>query len=264
MQVVFYFADYDRQYQAVKNGEVDLGFTLAGWLEENAPQDIMDLHILSIDQNISYQGEPYPFVTSTQVVPSPGLSAGPNITWFLKKKILEALMDLTESHPASKAAGISTFTMASSLDLTRMLAQNSGVLKRIGSDAVCVTPFDQPQNFIICPDGFIPEEPDAIKIGCKRKGLPCPPGLLCVCRPCIPVLAVNVFPWQVVLGMCVALFSAGLLLTLGWRVTLEVAEAVEGPESGSYRSRGSDSRKADIYSDEEDGGSSRRARAGRF
>ncbi len=54
--------------------------------------------------------------------------------------------------------------------------------------------------------------------------LPPAKGLECVCRPCIPVLAVNVFPWQVVPGLCTALFAAGLFLSLGWRATLEVAE----------------------------------------
>ena len=238
---MFYLSDYTRQMEAVQRDEIDVGFLLAGWLEANAPQNIPLLQLLGVKQ-LDFQAERYPFITSTDLVAAWGLSAASYIPWSLRQQVLTALSALNASHKAAQSGGIATFTLASSLELTRKVGENAGVLVHEGSSAFCHSPFQPPHEFIVCPEGFVKDSPEAIEHGCERKGLHCPRGLLCLCRPCIPVLAVNVFPWQVVLGMCVALFAAGLFLTLGWRATLEVADVVRASPS-VYRGRRRDSGK---------------------
>ena len=211
---------------AVLRDEVDMGFLLTGWLEANYPQNIplFQLHEL---KTLNYQSEPYPFLTSTELVPAFGLSSAPSVPWSLQQRILNALTSLNATHKAAQSAGIATFTLAASYESTRKVGLHVGVIVQDGlghGETHCHSPFQKAYEIIMCPDGFVKESEEAVEIGCKRRGLYCPKGLECVCRPCIPVLAVNVFPWQVVLGLCAALFAAGLLLTLGWRATLELSD----------------------------------------
>jgi hypothetical protein len=101
----------------------------------------------------------------------------------------------------------------------------------------CHTVFQEPSVWIKCSEGYVQDSDEAVEIGCRRQGLPCPEGLSCMCQPCIPVLAINMFPWQVVLGLCVALFASALGLTLGWRGALDLADDW-GPPSRPARKRG--------------------------
>ena len=230
--MIFYQGDYLRQMEAVQRGEVDLGFMLGGWMEANYPQNIPLFNTLAT-KRVVYQSEPYPFLTSTEVVPAFGLSASPDIPWTLQQEILTALAALNATSPAALSAGIARFTLSASYEPARRVGQDVGVLYAAGPEnTTCHSPFEDPYAFVFCPPGFVRDSPAAIDAGCARRGLYCPPGLVCLCRPCIPVLAVNVFPWQVVLGLCVALFAAGLLLSLGWRAALEAPHV---PLPGSRR-----------------------------
>ena len=113
------------------------------------------------------------------------------IPWSLRQQVLTALSALNASHKPAQAGEIATFTLTSSLELTRKVGENAGVLVHDGSSAFCHSPFQEPHEFIVCPEGFVKDSQAAIELGCERMGLHCPRGLLCVCRPCIPVLAVN-------------------------------------------------------------------------
>ena len=200
-----------------------MGFMLSGWMEANYPQNIPLFQQHEI-KHVSYQSEAYPFLTSTELVPAFGLSAAPHIPWTLQQQVMTALSALNASHPASMSAGISRFTLAASYEPARKVGRGVGVIVENDTSTTCHSPFEEPHAFILCPPGFVKDSPKAIDISCQRRGLPCPPGLVCVCRPCIPVLAVNVFPWEVVLGLCAALFATGLFLSLGWRATMDAAE----------------------------------------
>jgi ABC-type phosphate/phosphonate transport system substrate-binding protein len=88
-QVVFYQSDYTRQMEAVLRGEVDVAFMLSGWMEANYPQNIPLFQLLGPKQ-VSYQSETYPFLTSTEIVPSYGVSAAPYIPWVLQQQVYNA------------------------------------------------------------------------------------------------------------------------------------------------------------------------------
>uniref|UniRef100_A0A7S0QGB5 Uncharacterized protein n=1 Tax=Cryptomonas curvata TaxID=233186 RepID=A0A7S0QGB5_9CRYP len=216
-QVIFYQGDFARQMNAVLSGEADIGFLLTGWIEANFPQNIPLLEILEAKQ-IEYQSERYPFLTSTELVPSFGLSTAPQTPWTLQQNVLSALSALNATHPAAQSAGISTFTLAASHELARKISQSVGFIIKdeSGTGSHCLSPFQAVHGIITCPHGYMKQTDEEIDSGCARKGLPCPTGLVCVCRPCVPAPPVNVFPWQVVLGLCAAIFTAGLLLRLGW------------------------------------------------
>ena len=223
---IFYQGDYTRQMEAVQRGGHGLH---AQRLEANYPQNIPLFQQHEI-KHVSYQSEAYPFLTSTELVPAFGLSAALHIPWMMRGQILSFLDALNTYHPAAVSAGISRVTLAASYEPARKVGRDSGVIVDDATGTTCHRPFEEPHAFILCPPGFVKDSPKAIDISCERRGLPCPPGLVCVCRPCIPVLAVNVFPWEVVLGLCAALFATGLFLSLGWRATISAMDS-DGPES---------------------------------
>ena len=49
---------------AILHGEIDVGILLSGWLEANFPQHIPQFHTVARMHPL-YQGEDYPFLTST-------------------------------------------------------------------------------------------------------------------------------------------------------------------------------------------------------
>ena len=72
--------------EAVERGEVDVGFMLSGWLEANFPNKIPEFRLLA-PKSLAYQREPYPFLTSTQLVPAYGLSSSPDNPWMLQQQV---------------------------------------------------------------------------------------------------------------------------------------------------------------------------------
>ena len=124
VQVVFYGGDLVRMMDAVLHGEVDVIILQGGWLEENFPQNIPLLQILAPKQLV-YYGEPYPFLTSTELVPEVALSAAPHISGQLQQRILLALLALNSSTcPAMRAAGIAAFDFAASYAVARQVGRN--------------------------------------------------------------------------------------------------------------------------------------------
>ncbi len=198
-QVRFYQGDLIRMMNDVLHGELDVGFLPSGWLEANYPQNIPLFKIHAVkDPRPVYQGEPFPFPTGTELVPEAGLAAAPHIPWELQKRVAFALTALNASaHPFMRAAGIATFTLAASYSEARELAQEVNILHQRDGATVCATMFDQPSEVIQCSEGYVLDSDEAVEIGCSRLGVACPQGLACVCRPCIPVRRVNVYPWQV-------------------------------------------------------------------
>ena len=197
VQVVFYGGDLVRMMDAVLHGEVDVIILQGGWLEENFPQNIPLLQILAPKQLV-YSGEPYPFLTSTELVPEVALSAAPHISGQLQQRILLALLALNSSTcPAMRAAGIAAFTNSLSYVVAVEVGVDTHVIRVTNHETTCFNQFDAPDEFVKCSKGYVQDSKDAAEIGCKRRGLPCPPGLACLCRPCIPVLEIYLFPWQV-------------------------------------------------------------------
>lgn len=49
---------------------------------------------------------------------------------------------------------------------------------------------------ISCPDGHYKVSEESFRTHCDDKGLPCPEGMTCYCRPCIKAYEVDVFQWD--------------------------------------------------------------------
>jgi hypothetical protein len=198
-QVVFYQGDVQRQMDAVLHGEIDVGILPSGWLEENFPQNIPLLQILAPRQPL-YQGEPHPYLTSTELVPEVALSAAPYLSSAFLQPIFLALISLnSSSYPAMRDAGIATFTFAASYAATRQVGAEVDIVHQseVTGRTTCHTQFQAPSVVLMCSPGYIKDSDHAVEIECRRRKLPCPHGLECVCRPCIPVREAKLFPWQV-------------------------------------------------------------------
>ena len=237
--MVFYQGDYARQMEAVLHGEVDVGLMLSGWMEANYPQNVPLFRYLEPKPPVFYQSERFPFPTSTDLVPSLGVVAAPDVPWTLQQQVMTALSALNATQPEAVGAGIARFTLAASYALTREIGTGVGVFYESPARGItCHDPFEPPRAFLFCPPGYMKDDPTAIAHNCERRGVVCPHGLVCVCRPCVPARAVNVFPWQAMAGLCATLFVAALGLTVGWRVVTEIADPSAAEPASARRRHG--------------------------
>ncbi len=185
-QIIFYQQDYGRQLRDVLDGTVDAGFIQSGWIEANHPEAIPLLlfHNLSRAQ---YQSEDYPFALSTELIPTYGFSAAPAIPWALREAIAQALMRLTGSHPAAAAAGVSKFTVPGDYAAVVRVVEHVGVLYRDAAAAArCHDSWGSLDALVTCPPGYARDRRAPLGRSCAGPGHPCPPGLVCICRPCVP------------------------------------------------------------------------------
>ena len=199
VQVVFYQGDLARMMNAVLHGEIDVCILPSGWLEENFPENTHLLQIIAPRLPL-HQGEPYPFLTSTELVPEVGLSAAPYISSAFLQPIFIALIALNSStNPAMRDARISTFTFAASYAATRQVGADVDIVHQSETTGgtTCHTQFQAPAEVLMCSQGYVQDSEHAVEIECTRRKLPCPQGLECVCKPCIPVREAKLFPWQV-------------------------------------------------------------------
>jgi hypothetical protein len=183
---VYYEADYlDRMLSDVLTGTIDVGFAQSGLLEQFHPDALPRLAFLNLQPNATYQGDPYPFLTSTPVLPTYGLAAAPSIPRVLRGQLFAALSRLTPDHPVAAAAGIATFTVPASYEEVRQTALALGVMSRGAagnSSYSCLRPFAPAGELRLCPAGSVWSA--AAASGCAAQGRPCPPGAQCLCRPC--------------------------------------------------------------------------------
>ena len=204
----------------VLNGAIDFAFTQSSWFEANHP-DKMPLFRFHDTAPAAYQGEDYPFLTTTDLVPTFGVAAAPGVPRALRTQVFDALSRLNASHPAARAAGIATFTLPASYEKCRVLAERLGILYRTPDGGkACLDQFADLPRLITCPPGWTEDDPAGMLAGCARAGLPCPAGLRCLCGPCRPAAAANMFQWPVVLGLCLALVGVGLGLAVASRASL--------------------------------------------
>jgi ABC-type phosphate/phosphonate transport system substrate-binding protein len=121
--VIFYSGDYVRQLEDVQRGNLDVAVVTSGFLEESYPDLVhsgaLRFHLLTTPV---FQDEPYPFLTSTHVVPGYGLAASEHIPPLLRERVYTALSRLNASHPLSAAASIAGFVAHASYELPRTVA----------------------------------------------------------------------------------------------------------------------------------------------
>ena len=113
--------------QDVLSGAIDAGFLPSGFLEQNLPAAIPSLLLLNLVA-ASSEGAPYPYLTSTPVLPSFGFSAGPAVPRLLRQQVASALMRLNHTQAALAGTGISTFTAPSSYDGVRRTQLARGIM----------------------------------------------------------------------------------------------------------------------------------------
>ncbi|CAJ1957993.1 unnamed protein product [Cylindrotheca closterium] len=79
----------------------------------------------------------------------------------------------------------------------RTMQQDAGFIIRddINSNWRCERA-SRTYNGITCPVGHYKIAEDKFDTHCYKKGLPCPEGATCYCRPCIKAYEVDVFPWN--------------------------------------------------------------------
>jgi hypothetical protein len=118
---------------------------------------------------------------------------------FLQPIFLALISLNSSSYPAMRDAGIATFTFAASYAATRQVGAEVDIVHQseVTGRTTCHTQFQAPSVVLMCSPGYIADSDHAVEVRCRQQGLPCPHGLECVCRPCIPLLPTNVFPWQV-------------------------------------------------------------------
>ena len=173
-------------------GALDVAFMRSGTLEALSP-GVADKFILIETNTAMVEGETFPFATSTPVAPSYGLAASPAVPWAVRKAVLAALMALNASHPAARGAGVATFVPAPSYEAVRQAAVDVGVVANPGPGATCGARWGGVYDLLQCPAGFVKDSARAVADGCARAGLPCPAGLVCLCRPCVPDVDVEMF-----------------------------------------------------------------------
>mmetsp|Transcript_61106 Transcript_61106/g.164220 ORF Transcript_61106/g.164220 Transcript_61106/m.164220 type:complete len:348 (+) Transcript_61106:300-1343(+) len=219
-QVILYGNDFERQFQDVLSGRIDAGFVSSTWLAQNHPKEE---HLLLVHRQLypSYEGEVFPFTTSAPLVPQYGLASSELVHWQLKSEVAEALQNLEPTHPAAVAASLEGFTgpgTYADVETTQktmkiifrdaqnnLRCSNQWSVKEIWDSFDCVS----------IPGGdFIKVPFDEAVAKCNSTHVPCPDGLNCFCQPCIPDPEVNFFNWQLVLAMCIAIYSVGISLAL--------------------------------------------------
>ena len=86
--MVFYGTDLSRLAEDVNKGIVDYGFLPSGWLELNRPDLLPLLRVHGpASEAAVYEAEPYPFLTTTRLVPTYGLAAAPSVPWQLREQV---------------------------------------------------------------------------------------------------------------------------------------------------------------------------------
>jgi hypothetical protein len=216
--VIFYLGDYVRQMEDIQRGDLDVGIVTTGFLEEYYPQliDTFRYHNL---QNATFQGEPFPFLTSTDVVPGYAIAAVGRVPWKLRRQVYEALSRLTENDPLCVNAEIGGFVAPVSNELSRVVATRSGVM--IPTDEKtpqghnrldCHAPWDGYFEAISCPEGYFCDSEESVELSCERLKLHCPAGLHCVCRPCIQDMVLYMYPVQVLYPVAELFESANAFL----------------------------------------------------
>jgi len=239
-QFVIYGNDYERQYQDVLNGRIDGGFLGSTWIEQNHP-DFLDHVRVHRRLYLSYEGEQYPLVTSTPLIPQYGLAASELIPWQLKHEVARALQRMDPSHPAAVLAKIAGFTGPATYAgiLTTQKAMKIIISPEVGKSR-CSNQWSTQEIFdsFACesiPGDYIKIPMDEALAKCNKTGHACPDGLLCFCIPCIPNPETNFFNWQLVLALCAAIYGVGILFALTLRPSLDPVGLVSGPPAAKLR-----------------------------
>jgi hypothetical protein len=180
VQVVFYDNDYLRLTQDVASGNLDVGFMMTGWFEQNYAESMGMFRFLGV-KNVEFDAESYPFLTSTNIVPGFGLMARPGIPWTIRVRILSALLQLNSTHPAAVSAGISSFYPAPSYKSLRLAYQDVGLLVRqnMSGDYNCLGKWGELIAVLQCPAKHVKN-----KETCASRNISCPEGLYCICELC--------------------------------------------------------------------------------
>eukprot|EP00292_Cryptomonas_paramecium_P005340 CAMPEP_0113706674 /NCGR_PEP_ID=MMETSP0038_2-20120614/27873_1 /TAXON_ID=2898 /ORGANISM="Cryptomonas paramecium" /LENGTH=421 /DNA_ID=CAMNT_0000631927 /DNA_START=47 /DNA_END=1309 /DNA_ORIENTATION=- /assembly_acc=CAM_ASM_000170 len=228
-KLVFYETDYADLLGDVVKEKIDVGMLPSSWLFENAGELLESELLVHSPRVYEYEGETFPFPTSTPLTPQYGVSASLEVPWRVKLQVARALANLTRDHPAAAAADIATFTAPGHFDGVREGLESLGLLRMPSLEsweegdvhATCHSPFADVIDTIQCPAGHVLQDARTVAHRCVDNRLECPAGRVCFCRPCQKDLEVRVFPARVVLSLALTIFSLTLLLSFCWVFPLE-------------------------------------------
>jgi len=152
------------------------------------------------------------------LTPSDGVVVSSKFGWQLKRKIVEALQRLNASHPAMKELKLAGWTNAANYASALTALEHAGVVYEDDAGKKrCRDAYEMKDIFmsIQCPGDHYKVPYDVAARQCEVAGLACPPGVICFCQPCV-AKPKNIFSWEVVVGLCAALYGVGLFyLALG-------------------------------------------------
>ena len=170
--MVYYDQDYESLMRDVQTGVIDYGLLPSAWFEVNHP-DLIPQFLFHNITPAAFEDEPYPFATTTPLVPNIGLAAAPSVPWLLRAQIFDALLALNASHPAAAAAAdIAAFTLPASYEPERVLVEQMGLLvTSANGSSSCKDPFAAVMDLITCPDGWLTETPATAQAGSPRAPL---------------------------------------------------------------------------------------------
>ena len=126
-----------------------------------------------------------------QLVPNFGIAAASSVPWTLRERVFLALMALNSSDPAPRAAKISRFSLPPSLEAARRYTMDVGLMYQTGGGPFrCVDQFLEIYDQVTCPSGFRKLPLSSLSVvDCQ-----CPPGLQCLCKPCVMIVDVKLIP----------------------------------------------------------------------
>ena len=192
-QVNLYTSDWSWAVRDLLDGTIELCAIASGWLEANVPHLLDRFRFLDLT-NQSFQGERYPFLTSTPLYPHFALAAATHVPWRVQRAVIDALLALDRpniTHPAQ----IARFTAPGQYEAARRNAQLLGVLVYPPPPSTgppfCLNKFMQTYDLLTCPTGYVKRDRASVLNGCAAANLSCPPGPTCICQPCAPVVDIR-------------------------------------------------------------------------
>jgi len=243
-QFVLYGTDFERQFQDVLSGRIDAGVASSTWLAEMHAGELDRIRVIQ-PLEPWYEGEPFPFPTSTPLVPQSGLAVSPLIPWQLKHEVARALQRVTADHPAAVAAKIEGFTGPGSYAgvQTTQKAMRIIITPEVGvsrcSNQWSVQEIWESFDCSSIPgDTFVKLSLQDSLAKCALRGDPCPDGLVCFCKPCVVSPGTNFFNWPLVLALCATIYGVGLIFVFFLRPTIDPAGIIGAiPAAKARRAR---------------------------
>ncbi|GAB5364379.1 hypothetical protein AAMO2058_000965100 [Amorphochlora amoebiformis] len=176
----------------VLNGNADVGFVRTDMIEGMASKGEVNISSFKVihQQNMTYEGRRFPFLSSTELYPEWSLGMLPHvgIDYMVSERVAFALMDIHKDHWAAKNGTYSTWQPPLSyMRLNEMQEDLNWIIKNETTGKRMCIRSSNLYDAIVCPDGYFKLSQDVVSSQCNSYGDPkytCPTGYECICEPC--------------------------------------------------------------------------------